>query len=178
MKICWQRFNLYLLVALTVGALSGCGTPEERQERRLLSSLRLHLEAGRGENKGNEPVPVYREHPVMINIEREAFLTEKYVNEATVFEAVGGFALRIQFDHLGTTILDQYTVNNRGKRIAIFCQFGEDQQQFRWLAAPVISRRIADGVLVFTPDTTRQEAEEIAMGLNHVSKKVHSWIDK
>jgi hypothetical protein len=48
----------------------------------------------------------------------------------------------------------------------------------RWLAAPVISHRIGDGVLVFTPDATREEAEEIALGLNNVAKKTHTWIDK
>ena len=51
-------------------------------------------------------------------------------------------------------------------------------KDYRWLAAPVISHRISDGVLVFTPDATREEAEEIALGLNNVSKKVHRWLDR
>ena len=62
--------------------------------------------------------------------------------------------------------------------IAIFSQFGEEMKDYRWLAAPVINRRISDGVLVFTPDATREEAEEIALGLNNVAKKVHTWIDR
>jgi hypothetical protein len=42
----------------------------------------------------------------------------------------------------------------------------------------VINHRIGDGVLVFTPDATRDECEEIAIGLNNVSKKVHTWLDR
>ena len=41
----------------------------------------------------------------------------------------------------------------------------------RWLAAPRINKRIADGVLVFTPDATREEAEQIALGLNNLAQK-------
>jgi preprotein translocase subunit SecD len=91
---------------------------------------------------------------------------------------VGGFALRIQFDHAGTALLEQYSASNRGKKIAVFCQFGEKLKDVRWLAAPVISRRISDGIFVFTPDATREEAEEIAVGLNNVFKKTQTWINK
>jgi preprotein translocase subunit SecD len=91
---------------------------------------------------------------------------------------VGGFALRIQFDHRGTILLEEYTTANRGRMVAIFSQFGDELKDYRWLAAPVISRPITDGVLIFTPDTNREEAEEIATGLNNVSKKVHAWVDQ
>jgi len=42
----------------------------------------------------------------------------------------------------------------------------------RWLAAPVISRRIPDGVLVFTPDASRAEADDIVLGLNNIAREV------
>jgi preprotein translocase subunit SecD len=177
MKFCLQRLNLYLWVVLAVG-LCGCKSTPESQTKKLVATLRLHIEAGRDSSKSSEPVPVYREQPVMINVEKEPFLSEGSVNQATVFNAVGGFALRVQFDHQGSTLLEQYTSLHRGKRIAIFSQFGDKIQDYRWLAAPVISHRISDGVLVFTPDTTREEAEEIAIGLNNVSAKTHTWIDK
>ena len=38
---------------------------------------------------------------------------------------------------------------HRGRRIGIFSQFGDA----RWLAAPVMNKRIADGVLVFARRT-------------------------
>ena len=43
----------------------------------------------------------------------------------------------------------------------------------RWLAAPVISRRIGNGVLVFTADCERDEADQLVLGLNNVSKQIH-----
>ncbi len=178
MKIRWNRFKLYLLVPLAVVAVCGCQSSGLRKSKKQLSTLRLHLEAGRNGPKSNQAVPVYREKAIMVNIDKTPFLTEEQVSDAKVIDVVGGFALRIQFDHRGTSLLEQWTTGNRGRRIAMFCQFGEDMKYYRWLAAPAITRRIADGVLVFTPDATREEAEEIALGLNNVSKKVHSWVDK
>jgi preprotein translocase subunit SecD len=180
MMIRWERFNTYLLGALVVviASASGCRSPEEKRERKLLSTLRLHLEASRDGTKDNEAVPVYRAKPVWVRITKSPILNESQVSEAAVVEVVGGFALRIEFDHQGQVLLEQCTAANRGRKIAIFCQFGDELKQYRWLAAPVISRRISDGVLVFTPDATRAEAADIALGLNNVSKQVHTWVDR
>jgi preprotein translocase subunit SecD len=177
MKIRWNRFNLYLVLALAAVAVCGCqifgGTKAEKQ----LSTLRLHLEVNRDGTKANEPVPIYRQKPVMVNVEKEPFLTEADVAEAKVIDVVGGFALRIRFDHPGAALLEEYTTANLGRKIAIFSQFGEKIKDCRWLAAPVIARRITDGVLTFTPDATREECEEIALGLNHVARKVQTWTE-
>ena len=180
MKIRLARFNTYLLVtvAAAVAAVCGCQSTNAKPSKKLLSTLRLHLEATRDETKANEPVPIYREKPIWLNVEKVPFLTEGNVSAASVIDVVGGYALRIEFDHGGTTLLEECTTANRGRKMAIFSQFGEKIKDYRWLAAPVISHRISDGVLVFTPDATREEAEEIALGLNNVSKKVHTWIDR
>jgi preprotein translocase subunit SecD len=180
MTIRWDRFNTYLVVALMVAltAACGCRSPEERQQRKLLSTLRLHLEGDRDQTKTDEAVPVYRAKPVWVRITKAPFLNEAQVSQAAVVDTVGGFALHIQFDHQGTVLLEQCTAANRGRKMAIFCQFGKELKDYRWLAAPVISRRISDGVLVFTPDATRAEAAEIAQGLNNVSKQVHTWVDR
>jgi len=178
MKIRWHRFNVYLALALAAAAFGGCRTASERKDKKLLATLRLHVEASRDTTAFNEAVPVYREHPYMVNIEKIPFLNESNVSGAKVVDVVGGFALRIQFDHAGTALLEQYSASNRGKKIAVFCQFGKKLKDVRWLAAPVISRRISDGVFVFTPDATREEAEEIAVGLNNVFKKAQTWINK
>jgi preprotein translocase subunit SecD len=114
----------------------------------------------------------------MVNVEKTTCLNESNVSEARVVDVVGGFALRIQYDHAGTALLEQASTANRGKRIAVFSQFGENLKDYRWLAAPVISQRITDGVFIFTPDATREEVEEIALGLNNTAKKTHTWIDK
>jgi len=180
MMIRLERFNTYLSLALAaaVALVCGCSSTGDKNSKKLVSTMRLHLEASRTAANPSEPVPIYREKPVWVNVEKVPFLTEGNVSSASVIDVVGGFALRIQFDQPGTTLLETCTTANRGRKIAIFSQFGEKIKDYRWLAAPVISRRIGDGVLVFTPDATRDEAEEIALGLNNVSKKVHTWIDR
>jgi preprotein translocase subunit SecD len=178
MMICWERFNIYLVLGLAATLACGCQTSAERKASRQISSLRLHLQASRDGTKGSEPVPIYREKPVWVNVEKEPFLTEHRVLEAQVVDVVGGFALRIQYDGRGTTMLEEYTTAHRGRKVAVFSQFGPESKDARWLAAPRISRRITDGVFIFTPDATREEAEEIALGLNNVSKHVHTWVDK
>jgi preprotein translocase subunit SecD len=178
MKIRWYRFNIYLALALVAAAVCGCRTSPESKNKKLLSTLRLHLETNRDTTGFNEAVPIYREHPFMVTVEKMPFLNESNVTEARVVDVVGGYVLRIQFNHAGTQLLEQYSASNRGKRIAVFSQFGEKLSEVRWLAAPVIARRVSDGVFIFTPDASREEAEQIALGLNHVFKKAQTWIDK
>jgi hypothetical protein len=178
MKTRWNCFKLYLLVLLAAAAVCGCQTSEASKAKKLLSTMRLHLETGRNGPKPNEAVPVYRAQVIMVNVEKTPFLSEEQVADAKVIDEVGGYVLRVQFDPHGTVLLEQATTGNRGLKIAIFSQFGEKMMDYRWLAAPVITHRITDGVLVFTPDATREETEEIAAGLNNVSKKVHTWVDK
>jgi preprotein translocase subunit SecD len=175
-----QRFNTYLLVtvAAAVVAVCGCQSLSEKKPQKLLSTLRLHLQASFDGTKANESVPVYREKPVWVNVDKMPFLTEGNVAAASVIDGVGGYALSVQFDHDGTILLEECTAANRGRKVAIFSQFGKKIKDYRWLAAPMINHRISDGVLVFTPDATREEVEEIALGLNNVSKKVHTWVDR
>jgi hypothetical protein len=177
MNIRWCRFNIYLVLALAWAAVCGCKTANLIHPKPLLATFRLHLEASRAGIEGHEPVPIYREKPVMVNVQKEPLLAEGNIARASVIDVVGGFALRIQFDKPGTGLFEQYTTANLGRRIAVFCQFGKDLQNARWLAAPIITHRIADGVFTFTPDANREECEEIALGLNNVAKKVQAWPD-
>jgi preprotein translocase subunit SecD len=178
MMIRSERFNIYLLAALAVVAACGCKSDGEKQPKKLLSTFRLYVEANRDSTQSQEPVPIYREKPVWVTVQKTPFLTEGNVAEAKVIDVGGDFALRIQFDRAGTAMFEQCTTANRGRRIAVFCQFGKEVKDFRWLAAPVISRRTTDGVFVFTPDANREEAEEIALGLNNVAKKTQRWTDR
>lgn len=177
MNIRWCRFNIYLGLALASAAICGCKTSGTTNPKKLLSTLHLHLEVNRDGTSANEPVPIYRQKPVFINVQKEAFVTEGNVATAKVIDVVGGFALRIKFDKPGTGLLEQYTTANLGRRIAVFSQFGPNLQEPRWLAAPTIAHRITDGVFTFTPDASREECEEIALGLNNVAKKVQTWPD-
>jgi len=178
MKFRLYRFNIYLTLALAAAVVCGCRTSSESKNKKLLSTLRLHMETRRDTTGFNEAVPVYREHPFMVNVEKIPFLNESNVSGAAVVDTEGGYALRIQFNHAGAALLEEYTAENRGRKIAVFCQFGEKLMESRWVAAPVISHSINDGVFTFTPDASREEAEQIARGLNNVFKKSQTWVDK
>lgn len=177
MKIRWHRFNIYLLGTLALAAVCGCQTFSENRPKKLVSTLRLHLEVSGDPTHSSEAVPIYRQRPVTVHVQTVPFLTEANVLEAKVVDEVGGYVLRIRFDHEGSALLEEYTTANLGRKIAVFSQFGDKIKDYRWLAAPVINHRITDGVFTFTPDASRGETEEIALGLNNVSEKVHTWID-
>jgi preprotein translocase subunit SecD len=178
MKISGKGFNIYLLAALAAAVACGCQSTAQKQTKQALSTLHLHLESGGDRTKSTESIPVYREKPIWVNVQKQPFLNEANVAAASVVDEVGGYSLRVLFDEDGKVLLEECTTRNRGRRIAIFSQFAPQLKDYRWLAAPTISHRISDGVLVFTPDATREEAEEIAAGLNNVAKKTHTWIDK
>src|SRR4051812_11866723 len=168
MRICIKTFNTYLLIALfAIGPGSGCKSLGRKKEA---STLRLHLEVTPDGTDRNEPVPIYRANPIFVNVEKQAFLNEGTITKASVVDVMGGFAIFVQYDRKGTWLLEQYTTANKGRRIAVMSQFGE----VRWLAAPVITKRISDGAFVFTPDATRQEADRIVRGLNNVAKEMQS----
>ncbi len=178
MKSHWHCFNIYLALALAVVAAAGCRTSGDPKPKKLLSTLRLHLEVSRDISDANQAVPIYREKPIMVKVEKAPFLTEAEVASARVVDALGGLELQVQFDRRGSLILEEYTTANRGRRVAVFSQFGEKIEAHRWLAAPFISRRITDGAFTFTPDASREEAEQIAAGLNNVARKVKTWVDR
>jgi hypothetical protein len=153
-------FNAYLIAVLLLGV--GCQSMKKKEA----TTLRLHLEVNQDQSGRSAHVPVYRQSPIYVNVQNAPFLMERNVANASVVESLGSFQIMIQLDRRGTWLLEEYTTVNRGKRIAIFSQFGDA----RWLAAPVMNKRITDGVLVFTPDATREESERIVRGLNNVAK--------
>jgi preprotein translocase subunit SecD len=157
------RFNSYLLLAL----LSLCAVGCKSMKKKDATTLRLHQEVGADAGERSSPVPIYRASPMYVNVEKNPFITEGHITKASVIDALGSFQIMIQFDRRGTWLLEQYTTAHRGRRIAVFSQFGE----VRWLAAPMMNKRISDGVLVFTPDASREEAERIVLGLNNVAKE-------
>jgi hypothetical protein len=174
MMIQWGRFNIYLLAALVFGLICGCNSVESKRKDRV-STLQLRAEMNPDAMGRTEQVQIYRAQPFRMTVEKKPFLTEAFVKEARVVDVLGGFALQIQFDQQGTWLLEQYTAGLRGKHLGIFSQFctppEEKLNEGRWLAAPLIQTHITDGLLVFTPDASREEAEEIAMGLNRVAEK-------
>lgn len=163
MKIGFWAFNTYLLLLALF--MSSCKTTEERKE---YSTFRMHIEANPDGTRYNGPVNIGRSDPFVVNIENSPFITEYHVENASVIDSVGGFEIMVQLNLQGTRLLEQYSLAARDKRAAIFSNF----EQVRWLAAPKLSRKISDGVLAFTPDCTREEADRIVHGLNNLVKQI------
>jgi hypothetical protein len=167
MKSRWRLFNLFLVIAATV-FLAGCATSEERKRKREYSNIRVHVESDQSADRSSA-VTIFREHPIRINVEGEPVLDEHDVVEAALIDQPGGtFSIQVRFNRRGTWALERVSVTHRGKHLVIFSYFG----QSRWLAAPEMSGKNSTGMLTFTPDATREEAERIVRGLNNVAKKL------
>lgn len=168
------RFNTYLSIsfclALVVFVAAGCATHKDNPKKRF-ATLRIHLQGDATGIASTIKVPLYRAAPIEMEVEKDPFLNEAHVASAKVVDTLGGFELHIQLNRQGTWLLQDYSATNPGKHYAIFSQFGEKGKQSRWLGAPIFSRIISDGVIQFTPDASREEAEEIAQGLNNLAKK-------
>lgn len=162
------RFNIYF-VLLALILFVGCRTAEERKQAKIMSTFRLHLETHQG---GTESGAVVEIAGAKIYVNNAPFLDETSVTNAAVVDTRdGGFAIRVQYDRHGALVLDTVTTSNRGLHLAIFSQFGPGKlEQTRWLAAPYIGASITSGVLIFTPNCTRAEADEVVLGLNNVAK--------
>jgi len=137
-----------------------------------MATIRLHLEVNQDGTGGNGPVEVTRSK-FRVNVDKEPFLVEGDVARAAVIESVGGFAIQINFNSEALFKLDMMTSSHKGKHIAILCQYPKGKttpKSFsRWVAAPMITKRIANGIFIFTPDCTREEADRLVLGLNNVA---------
>jgi preprotein translocase subunit SecD len=164
------RFNLYLwALAASLSLTAGCATGKDKDKQ--TAAMRVHLQSSESISAGQK-INVLRSQPMLMSIVVDPILTESHVSSASVLETPGGFAVEIQFNQTGMWMLEQYTGSNPGKHLAIFGQWSDLAKDGRWLAAPVIGRRIADGLLIFTPDASREEADEFVNGLNNVAKKI------
>jgi len=168
MKASTRQFNLFLAL-MALAMLCGCQTNTKNKE---VSALRVHIAVNSNDTGTSQSISVLRSDPVLITIEKEPILTEANIVAARVIDTRGGYALEIQFDESSALVLEQYTAANPGKHYAVFGQWGEKVADGRWLAAPLITHRIADGILSFTPDMSREEADRLVLGLNNAAKTV------
>ena len=173
MRIRLARFNLFLLVLLSVALSWGCQSDKNQKKapKKGYSLLRLHIEVGADGTDKNGTVMIGRQSPFPINVNKLAFVESTHLARASLVEdGLGGFQIKIQLERQGTWLLEQYTVANKGRHIAVFAEL----EDFRWLAAPLVTQKISDGVFTFTPDATREEAEKLVLGLNKAIKKARS----
>ena len=168
MVVWTQRFNLYLAVAAALALLCGCQTHRQKGP---LGALRVYIQVNPDSLGTSQTISVLRSDPVLVTIARNPILTEANIVAAKVLDTPGGFAIEIQFDENGTWLLEQYSASNPGGHFAIFGEWGDQVVNGRWLAAPLITHRIANGALSFTPDASRAEADQLVLGLNRVAAK-------
>jgi hypothetical protein len=170
MKVLARRFNIYLALAVLVGLACSCQIGRKTST----TALRVHIEVSPDPNgTSSENISVLRSNPVLVTIKREPILSEANIVRAKVIDAMGGFALEIKFDENGTWLLEQYSAANPGDHFVIFGQWGKKISDGRWLANPIIGRRISNGTLVFTPDCSSEEADRFVLGLNEIAKENH-----
>ena len=148
-------FNHFLAACFLLAALCACETTSsgKKNPKKDATLLRLHIEATPDPREHTVKILALRATPIELTINTTPFLDEANILKASVMDVVGGFAIRLEYDHQGALILDNYTSTMRGRRIVVFSKWTED----RWLAAPMINKRVTDGVVTFTPDATREE---------------------
>jgi preprotein translocase subunit SecD len=168
-----RRLAFNLILAVLFGSLVACKSPQEKKDEKAKQAtfLRFHLETNPNASGRTAVASVYRAHPVLITVDRDAVLDEGFLAKIEVVDADehGGIALKATFDEAGTRRLDAVTIEHRGKRLAIRAVWTDN----RWLAAPLLTKRISNGEFIFTPDATREEADRIVVGLRNVIKKLN-----
>jgi hypothetical protein len=170
-----RGFNFYLVVLIGWVA-AGCAHTKDPGDR-LSTLLRVHLEATPHTAITKQKIYVYRAAPVEVEIEALYLLTEEHVVSARVVEEMGTYALEIRFNQWAIPLLAHNSSSYQGRRIALRAQFGPEQETVRWIGAPRLREVIDDGVLRFTPDATREEAYQIAVGLNNNARKVRKPLE-
>lgn len=179
MRSCAGPINTFFMVIglLLTGscASTSSGKDDGKAPKDALSVIQVYGETDPSPDWRARKIQVIRNAPVELNIAREPFLTEADVARAQVIESVGGFAIAIEFTSHGLLALHMETSSLRGRHLAIYGRWNEKKVAMqRWLAAPLITRPVENGVLAFTPDCTREEADLFVLGLNNTAIKLEN----
>jgi hypothetical protein len=168
MKSPMPLFNIIL--AFFALALLGCKTTEDKAKAKEASFVRFHLETNPDGTPYNETISIYRADPAKLTVEKEAALDERFMKWAEMVDvdSMGGIGIKITFDDDGTRRLDYLTTSNKGRHLAVEARWTES----RWLAAPLITKRISNGIFIFTPDASREETQRIVVGLQNVIRQL------
>lgn len=148
--------------------------PAKKKKRKQIFSLRVHVEAKRELPERCIPARVGRTNPLDYTVEKLPILTENHLQRAAIVEQPGGFLIRVRFDTLGAKILESYTAAAAGRHLLVVTDI---EGEARWLAAPLVRQRLGDGTFAFTPDASREEAEQLVNGLNKdIEKAKKRWL--
>jgi hypothetical protein len=177
MKAYTSRFNLFFALAILLAMLCGCSSMMGWFKRNQpTAALRIHLELSpdnvvSGPANAAETVSLLRADPVQVTIDKDPILTEANLVAVRLIDTPEAPAVEMRFDENGTWILEQASASNPGRHFVIFGQWGKKLKDARWLAAPLITQRINDGIFSFTPDMSRSEAGQFVLGLSNVAKQ-------
>jgi hypothetical protein len=186
-------FNLFLGLATLILCWGVHGaTPEEKKqakeleqkkklEAKQMAQIRVYREvtdfSGRASELGTLGVnkaTVGRTDPVEMTVQREAVLDERDVKRATLVEQRDqSFSIAVEFVERGSMVLHMNSVAAKGQRLVIAARWSDGTNVFnRWIAAPLQRRALDQGVIVFTPDMSREESVIFVRGLNNVAVKL------
>ena len=171
------RFNLFLALAMLAALLAGCTAMQTLgfKKDEPLGTLRVHIELSPSNATASkdtaQTVTVLRADPVNVTIDKDPVLTENNLVAAKVVKTPDAPVIEVRFDENGTWILEQYSAANPGRHFVIYAQWGKDMKDGRWIAAPLITRRLNNGILSFTPDMSTNETDQLITGLNNVIKE-------
>ena len=163
-----------MLTALVL--FCGCKTEQQREkdkQNKVVGALRVHIEVPADEIGTSETISVLRSEPVLVTIAKEPILTEANIILAKGIPSPGGFSVAVQFDETGGLMLEQFSAANPGKHFVIYGQWSDKPTDGRWLATPLITHHITNGVLSFTADASAKEMAQLVLGLNNGAKKIH-----
>jgi len=188
-------FNLFLGLATLILCWGVHGaTPEEKKlakeleqkkklEAKQMAQIRVYREvtdfSGRASELGTLGVnkaTVGRTDPVEMTVQREAVLDERDVKRATLVEQRDqSFSIAVEFVERGSMVLHMNSVAAKGQRLVIAARWSDGTNVFnRWIAAPLQRRALDQGVIVFTPDMSREESVVFVRGLNNVAVKLEN----
>ena len=188
-----SSFNLFLSLAALILCWGVHGaTPEEKKlekdleqkkklEAKQMAQIRIYREviefSGRASELGTLGVnkaTVGRSDPVEMTVQREAVLDERDVKRATLVEQRDqSFSIAVDFVQRGSMVLHMNSVAAKGQRLVIAARWSNGTNVFnRWIAAPLMRRALDQGVIVFTPDMSREESVLFVRGLNNVAVKL------
>ena len=179
MESCSKGINTFLLLIAALTFASCASTKSELEDGKApkdaAAVVRFFAESNMNPDWRARKVQIIRNSPVEVIINSDAFLDERDVARARVIDSVGGFAIAIEFTSHGLMALNMESTSLRGRRIIIYARWNEKKVAVeRWLAAPQVTRPIENGVIAFTPDCTREEADLFVLGLNQVAIKLEN----
>jgi hypothetical protein len=165
-----------LVLALFV-AVSASASPEPvlqlARKPKAVKRFRVHVESKHDIPERSLVVELGKPNPVRFTAEKLPILNEVHVTKAALLDEVGGFRVQITFNTLGAKILESYTAAAAGRHLLIMTEIDGEA---RWLGAPLIRRRLGEGVLDFIPNATREDMERLVNGLNKEVRKNKSLL--